>query len=206
MHLLSPSSDSLWSWSDRKRSVFRWAKDLFRFHTATCQALGERAGCNWKRVKPNCWLQVLRKVVLQRGLGGDGQMVIDTNTRRADVSREGGFRYCCSQWGGERPAGPTRGKVVFKDWVKTCFGEGLASEGWCLGGDFFCNGILAAVLPRPGPHPGEQMAVRNFMLNSVFTSERRLLDFSLQREGEVGKGQGLVQPSPLVGVGLGWHN
>lgn len=133
MHLLSPSSDSLWSWSDRKRSVFRRAKDLFRFHTAICQALGERAGCNLKRVKPNCWLQVLRKVVLQRGLGGDGQMVIDTNTRRTDVSREGGFRYCCSQWGGERPAGPTRGRVVFKDWVKTCFGEGLASEGWCLG-------------------------------------------------------------------------
>lgn len=69
------------------------------------------------------------------------------------------------------------------------------------GCSFFCNGILASVLPRPGLHPCEQMAVRNFMLKFAilsFTSERRLLDFSLQREGDSGKGQGLVQPSPLV--------
>lgn len=69
---------------------------------------------------------------------------------------------------------------------------------------FFCNGILASVLPRSSPlrrNGGEEFHAQ--VCNSVFTSERRLLDFSLQRKGEVGKGQGLVQPSPLVGVGLG---
>lgn len=47
---------------------------------------------------------------------------------------------------------------------------------WQVRGDarggcsFFCNGILASVLPRPGLHPCEQMAVRNLMLKFAILS------------------------------------
>lgn len=54
---------------------------------------------------------------------------------------------------------------------------------WRVRGDarggcsFFCNGILASVLPRPGLHPCEQMAVRNFMLKFAILSLPQRGDF-----------------------------
>lgn len=117
-----------------------------------------RVGCNLRQVKINCCPQMLNILVLQRGLGGDWWIFINANLEGPTFLEREVSEYCfrCS---GERPTEPTHERTE----LKTCFGLGIEGDAWgCLLG-VFCNGILATVLPRSGPHPWEQMAMRNYM-------------------------------------------